>query len=107
MASESLLETVATHERKLMDELNGAKEEARQIIESAHATGASLLQETNTKLDADVAVLRRDAAQRRESERNTIQQNTAAKVEQIRTESANRTSAVRDELVARILPGTD
>lgn len=107
MASESLLETVATHERGLMDDLNSTREEARQLVEAAHAEGAALLQETNSKLDAEVATLRREAAQRRDTERSTIQQETAADVEQMRSRSASMTSAVRDEIVARILPGTD
>ncbi len=90
-----------------MDELNTTREEARQIVEAAHAEGAALLQDTNSKLDAEVATLRREAAQRRDAERDAIQKETAAKVEQIRTTSASMTSAVRDEIIARILPGTD
>ncbi len=107
MASVSLLETVAQHEKSLMADLESAREEARQIIDAAHLEGATTLQETNTKLEADIAVLRRDAAQAREEVRVTIQKATTEKVEAIRSESAGRTPQVRAELLARILPNVD
>lgn len=107
MASESLLESIAQHESSLMKDLDLAREEARQVVEAAHTASAALLQETNTQLDEEVAKQRREAAETRDQERASIQQNTDAKVEQIRTDSANKTSTVRDELIARIIPSTD
>ncbi len=104
MASESLLETVATHEIALMEDLDRAREEARQVVEAAHAAGAALLQETNATLDSEIAVSRREAAKARENERVKIQQDTMAKVAHIRTDATGRIDAVRDELVSRILP---
>lgn len=107
MASESMLETIAQHESALMADLEGARVEVRQIVEAAHAASATTLQESNVRLDEDVSKLRRDAAQARETERARIQGETAARVEQIRKDSADKTSAVRDELVARIIPCID
>ena len=107
MASVSLLESVAQHEKALMADLDRAREEARQIIEAAHLESASALQETNTKLEADIATLRRDAAVTREEIRLAIQKATAEKVQSIRSESASRTPQVRAELIARILPTVD
>lgn len=107
MASESLLESVAAHETALMKELEQAREEARALVEVAHTEGAALQQETNARLDEEVAGLRREAAQAREAERAKIQQDTASRVEQIRQESSKRVAVVRDELIARIVPGTD
>lgn len=107
MASVSLLESVAQHEKALMADLDRAREEARQIIETAHIESASTLQETNTKLEADIAALRRDAAVAREEIRVAIQKATADKVQSIRSESAGRTPQVRAELLARILPNVD
>ena len=104
MASESLLETVAQHESALMEGLDRAREEARQLVEAAHAAGAVLLQESNARLDEEVAKRRREAAQTREIERTEIQRASADKVEKIRSDSASRTAAVGDELIARILP---
>jgi len=104
MASVSLLESVAQHEKSLMADLDRAREEARQIIEAAHAASASALLEANTKLEADVAALRRDAAMAREELRASIQKATIEKVQSIRSESASRTPEVRAELLARILP---
>lgn len=106
MASISLLESVALHEKSLMADLDRAREEARQALDTAHAESASLLQETNEKLEAEIAVLRRDAARAREEERAAIQKATALKIEQIRSESAGKTPEVRNELIARVLPGT-
>ena len=105
MASESLLETVAEHEKALMADLERAREEARTIIESAHGEGAAVLQEASAALESDLLAMRRDAAQKREAERAAIEQATAEKVEQIRAESASRTQSVRDELIGLILPG--
>ena len=105
MASESLLETVAQHETALMAELETAREEARQIVEAAHAESAALLQQTSATLDAEVGDLRRNAAQSREEERTAIERASAEEVERIRSESAGRTGDVRKDLVARILPG--
>lgn len=107
MASVSLLESVAQHEKALMADLDRARDEARQIIEAAHIESASALQETNTKLEADIAALRRDAAVAREEIRLAIQKSTAEKVQSIRSESAGRTPQVRAELLARILPNVD
>src|SRR5688572_7273231 len=107
MASVSLLESVAQHEKALMADLDRARDEARQIIEASHAESASALQEANTKLEADVAALRRDAAAAREEIRTAIQTATAEKVQHIRSESASRTPQVRAELLARILPTVD
>jgi vacuolar-type H+-ATPase subunit H len=107
MASESLLETVAQHEGALMQDLDRAREEARQVVEGAHTAGASLLQESNVKLDGDVAAVRREAATTREAERAKIQQASTAQIEKIRAESTSKTSVVRDELIARVLPNTD
>jgi len=104
MASVSLLENVAQHEKSLMADLDRAREEARQVIESAHAKGAAALQESNARLDAEIAALRRDAAQEREEVRTKIQREAAEQVEAIRRESAERTAAVREDLLARILP---
>jgi vacuolar-type H+-ATPase subunit H len=107
MASVSLLESVAQHEKALMAELELARNEARQIIEAAHIESAATLQETNTKLEADIATLRRDAAVAREEVRQAIQKATAEKIQSIRNESAGRTAQVRAELLARILPNVD
>ncbi len=106
MASISLLESVALHEKSLMADLDRAREEARQALDAAHAESASLLQETNEKLEAEIAALRRDAARAREEERVAIQEAAAQKIRQIRSESAGKTPEVRKELVARVLPGT-
>ena len=81
-------------------------EEARQALDAAHAESASLLQETNEKLEAEIAALRRDAAHAREEERVAIQEAAAQKIRQIRSESAGKTPEVRKELVARVLPCT-
>jgi vacuolar-type H+-ATPase subunit H len=105
MASESLLEIVAQHEKQLMESLEGAREEARKVVDAAHAESANVLHEAGATLEAEVAVLRRDAAQAREAQRVAIEQAAAAEVERIRAESAVRTEAVRRELIARILPG--
>lgn len=107
MASVSLLESVAQHEKSLMADLDRARDEARQIIDTAHLDSATALQESNVKLEADIAVLRRDAAQAREEVKVTIQKATAEKVQAIRSESAGRTPQVRAELLARILPNVD
>ena len=107
MASESLLESVAQHEGTLIEDLDRTREEARQIIEAAHAAGASLQQETNTQLDAEVAAIRREAAQARDGERTKIQNETTARVEQIRSASASNAPAVRDALIAQIIPSLD
>lgn len=107
MASVSLLESVAQHEKSLMADLDRAREEARQVVEAAHAASASTLQEANSKLEADVAALRRDAAVAREEIRTSIQKATAEKVQAIRTESASRTPQVRAELIARVLPNIE
>ena len=107
MAAESLLETVATHESTLMKELEQAREEARQLVDTAHAEGASIQQEVTNQLEEEVSMLRREAAQARESERSTIQQQTASAVESIRTQSASRADSVRSELIARIIPSID
>ena len=105
MASESLLDTVARHETALIESLEGAREEARQLIEAAHAESAALLQESGAKLDAEIGALRRDAALAREAVRSEVERASAGEVERIRSESAARTHEVRRELVARILPG--
>lgn len=105
MASETLLETVAQHETTLMAELEQAREEARQIVEAAHAESATTLQEASAALEADLAEKRRDAARAREAERASIEDATAKKVEQIREESAGIKEEVRKELIARVLPG--
>jgi len=105
MASESLLETVARHETALIESLEGAREEARQVIEAAHAESAALLQESGAKLEAEVGVLRRDAALAREAVRAGVEKASIEEVARIRGESAARTHEVRKELVARILPG--
>ena len=104
MATVSLLESVAQHEKSLMADLDRTREEARQIVEVAHADSASVLQDTNTKLEADIATLRREAAQEREQVRSAIQKATEESVQSIRSESADRTADVRSELLARILP---
>lgn len=104
MASESLLEIVARHEKSLMADLEGAREEARKIVEAVHAEAASGLQEANTKLESELAVMRRESARAREAVRVSIEQAAAENVERIRAESAGRTQAVRDELISRILP---
>lgn len=105
MASQSLLETVARHETTLIASLEGAREEARSIVEAAHAESAALLQESSAKLDTEVSVLRRDAARSREEVRAAIEKASIEEVGRIRSESAARTLEVRRELVARILPG--
>lgn len=104
MSSVSLLETVAQHEKSLMADLDRARDEARQIIDTAHAESAALLQEAGARLESDIATLRREAAAERESVRASIQKATAEKVETIRRESASRTAEVRQELLARIIP---
>lgn len=105
MASESLLESVAQHETALMKELDQARESAREIIEAAHTASATHQQELNSRLEEEVASMRKDAAQKRESERKAIEKNTADNVDAIRSAAAGRTDSVRDALVARILPG--
>lgn len=107
MSSVSLLESVAQHEKSLMADLDRAREEARQIIDAAHAESASALLESNVKLEAEIAVLRRDAAVTREEARIAIQTATAEKVQAIRSESSSRTPQVRAELLKRILPNVD
>lgn len=107
MASESLLETVAEHESALMADLERAREEARQMVEAAHAESAATFQEAGAALDTDLAGMRRKAAQAREEERAAIEAATARDVERIRNESAGRTQEIRQELIARILPGAE
>lgn len=106
MASESLLESIAQHETSLMGDLDSTREEARQIVEAAHADSAVVLQNTNTQLEAQIAELRRNAAREREEVKTSIEEAAASNVEKIRTESAERKADVRKELVDRILPNT-
>lgn len=88
-----------------MAELDSAREDARGIIDTAHAENAALLQETGAALDAELGEMRRNAARAREEERAAIEKASAAEVEQIRKQSAGRTDTVRKDIIARILPG--
>jgi vacuolar-type H+-ATPase subunit H len=106
MASESLLESVARHEKELIAGLDSAREASREVVESAHAAGAALLQAAGEKLDAEIAGLRRNAAREREEVRQAIEKASADEVERIRSESAGRTQEVRKGLLSRILPGS-
>jgi len=105
MATASLLESIAAHEKELMADLSRTREESRGILDTAHSDSATLLQESNARLDSDIATLRRDAAVEREKVRTSIQNATADAIESIRRESASRTAQVRQELLARIVPG--
>lgn len=104
MSSESLLENVARHETALMKELDLAREDARLVVDAAHADGAAYLQDAAARLDGEIGEMRRLAARSREEVRVSIEQAATAEVQRIRDESSSRTGDVRQELLARVVP---
>jgi vacuolar-type H+-ATPase subunit H len=102
--NQSLLETVADHEQGLLADLGGAEEESRAIVEAAQAEATRLLGEAHQELEAELAELRRKAADERAQESQVIEQAADEKVRTIHAKLAASRGAVIEEIVGRVLP---
>jgi len=104
MSDRSLLETVADHEKGLAESLSSAEEEARALSDAAHDEAASTLSHANAELDREIAALRKEAAEARDSEQARIEQESAARVDDIRRNAESKLQSALEEILRRILP---
>ena len=100
----SLLETVARHEQQLMAQVAAAHEEARALIEQAHADAASGAQQDLSQLDMFAAGQRREATETRERERADIERKMEETVATIRTRAAGGLDDAVKKVVQLVLP---
>lgn len=105
MSSGTLLQTVATHERDLMGKVQDAEQANRKAIEDAQADSISALQQLQSKLDVELSEKRQQAARAREKETDAIKNKTDQHLQKIRNAAAGKINAIRDEIVALLLPG--
>ena len=87
-----------------MESLRAAEAEARASVDAAHADAAALLTASSAQLDAELAELRRKAAESRSHEALEIEAASRARVASIRQGADARLSDVRAEILRRILP---
>jgi hypothetical protein len=100
----SLLETVARHEQTLIAEIAAAHDEARRIIEQAHADAASAAQQDASQLDMFVAGQRREAADTREQASIEIERKMQETVASIRARAAGGLDDAVKKVVQLVLP---
>jgi len=100
----ALLTAVASHEEQLIASLREAQTEARGAIDAAHADAAANLTETNAQLEADMAEMRRAAAQERAEVVQRVEAASLERVAGIRQSADAKLAAVRSEILRRIMP---
>lgn len=100
----SLLDAVARHEAALLAELEAAEQEGQALIDAAQHDAASAVQKAQQALEAELAELRRKAAEARAAEVHAIETAARDKVEEIRRNAGDRLEAARDAVRAMILP---
>jgi len=96
-ASASVLDEVARHEKSLMSQVEQANEEARRIIGAAHEKASEHIIEVQHQLERDLAEMRRNAYAAREA--------AERKVSEIRAKATPNLDAIKQLVVASILPG--
>lgn len=105
MSNGTLLETVAAHESGLMAQVEETKQANRKAIEEAQANAISTLQQLQNKLDQELTDKRHQASFARDNEQQQIESDTERKVKEIRDAAAPKLDAIRDQIVATLLPG--
>lgn len=106
MSALSLLETVARHESALTSQVAEARETARGIVEKAHIEARTEMQEETIRLEHEIAVLRREAAEGRGEEARAIREAADQKVADARRAAGQKIPEVMREILGRILPKT-
>lgn len=104
MASASLLESVAMHEESLMSRVQEAEEQAQRILDEARAAAAARGQEEHARVEAEIARMRREAAEARDIEQRAIQQAGENKVAEIRSSATARLERATQEILQQVLP---
>ena len=103
-ASESILSSVAKHEKDLLAQVRASEEEARHIVEKARSDAREHLAAAESGLSEEVARIRREAEERRErtfSERVRVADQQLAGV---REEARRRVQAAGKKVLALFVP---
>ena len=105
-ASQSILGTLAAHEKKLLAQVEEAGTQAHEIVERARSDARQYLQTEEDKLAAEVAQSRVEAQAARE---NTFQQTVEAAEAQlvgVREEARRRVDDTAKSVLELFLPNT-
>ena len=99
-----LIETVAAHERALMDELAAAQEEAQQMRDAARRTADELARSAREELDREVAHLRGQAQGDRARLRSEAAEAADAGAARLREVTAGRIPDAVAAVLELVLP---
>ncbi len=100
----SILSDVARHERDLLAKLEGARDEARKIVERARADAAKHISDEAARAEADAAKIRNDAARVREAEFASAVAAAESRLAGQRTAAMARVKDMAKDVLGMFLP---
>jgi len=100
----SILSDVARHERELLAKLDGARDDARKIVERARAEAAKLISDEAARAEGDASRIRNEAARVREAEFTSAVAAAEARLEGQRSTALSRVKEMAKDVLGMFLP---
>lgn len=102
--SKSIVSSVASHEQELLAKLETSTEEAREIVDQARANARTSQQDAESKLNDDMAAIRRQKDAAREAKLQATVSATEERLADVRTNAASQVDATAQEVLSLFLP---
>lgn len=102
--SESIVASVAKHEKKLLSTLSASEEEARSIVDEARSAARVHLQNQENALAEDIAETRRAAEVEREARFDATVSAAEAELVSVREESSRRVADTAQKVLSLFVP---
>ena len=102
--SESLLVSIAQHERDLLAKLEASRDAAKTAVEQARTEARAHLHQEETRLNADVSQIRRDREQKRQDGFNQTVGAAEQRLSGVRDEARRKVDGVVAEVTALFMP---
>lgn len=103
--SGSILSTLAGHERSLLDQIEAAKNDARETVESARTNARKHVMAEETRLFEDLAKVRSDAQAAREKTFHATLDAAEQGLASVRQEALRRAPDTAKKVLDLFLPG--
>lgn len=102
--SESIVASVAKHEKELLSTLSASEEEARSIVEEARSAARTHLQDEENTLAQDIAETRRGAEGERQARFDATVNAAEERLVSVREESNRRVADTAQKVLSLFVP---
>ncbi|MFP6582597.1 MAG: V-type ATPase subunit subunit G family protein [Candidatus Hydrogenedentota bacterium] len=102
--SKSIVASVASHEQELLAKLEASTEEAREIVDQARANARTSQQNSESKLNDDMAEIRCEKDEVREAQLQATVSAAEERLADVRTNAASQVDAIAQEVLSLFIP---